>query len=47
MRTELWEAWWSWVRDQAQESEERLSFAAHHLAVVRGSGGQYAGAERI
>jgi hypothetical protein len=35
------------LRDQAQESEERLSFAAHHLAVVRGSGGQYAEAERI
>ena len=46
MRTGLGEAWCSRVRDQAEESEERLS-AAGNLADCRQHEGQYAEAERI
>ena len=41
MRTGLGEAWWSRVRDGAEESEERLC-AAQNLARCRRRDGQYA-----
>jgi hypothetical protein len=46
MRTSLAEAWWARVRDEAEESKERLA-AADNLAEVRSSDGQYAEAERM
>jgi hypothetical protein len=46
MRTGLGDAWWSWVCDEAEESDERLC-AAHNLAECRNHDGQYAEAERI
>ncbi len=38
MRTGLAEVWWSWVCDEAEESEERLA-AAGNLAAARASDG--------
>jgi hypothetical protein len=46
IRTELAEAWWSRVCDEAEESAERLA-AAGNLADTRRGQGQYAEAERI
>jgi hypothetical protein len=46
MRTGLAEAWWLRVRDQAEESVERLA-AATNIGQVRFSDGRYAEAERI
>ena len=34
MQTGLGQAWWSWVHDEAEESEERLC-AAHNLTHCR------------
>ena len=46
MRTGLAEAWWSWVCDEAEESEERLAAAAN-LATSLSHQGKHAEAERI
>ena len=46
MRTGLAEAWWSRVRDEAEESKQRLA-AADSLAQVRLADGQYAESEKI
>ena len=46
MRSGLAEEWWSWVRVQVEESEERLQ-AAHNLADSYLRVGKFAEAERI
>ena len=46
MQTGLAEAWWARVRDEAEESGDRLQ-AAHTLALARDRDGAYAEAERI